>query len=212
MKHVKRFVCIALTLFLSVGLVEVNAKEDYSEKQMKRFEKSAEKSAKKRVKELKKEKWLYNGSADLQMKLADHMLETNEFGGTGIERVIDIPEAPSIVVGEKLARSNVEQDFAREIRTMLKGQIDTHTKADGKYANDIYIDNWSAKVVQELKGDIRKNIVLSKKNKDNTYWVRVYFVLDQNSRRRALEDIAAEIKDDNELAAAIRRAAEGADE
>lgn len=212
MKNVKRFVCVALALLFSVGVMEINAREDYSEKQMKRFEKAAEKSAKKRSKELKKEKWMYNGSADLEMKLTDHMLMTNEFGGTGIERVIDIPEAPSIVVGEKLARSNVEQDFAREIRTMLKGEIDTHTKADGKYANDLYIDNWSAKVVQELKGDIHKNIVLSRKNKDNTYWVRVFFVIDQNSRRRALEDIANEIKDDNELAAAIRRAAEGADE
>lgn len=204
----KKFIYLALSLIVALATVDVNA-TDYTEKQMKKFEKSAEKSAKKRAKQFKKEKWMYAGSADLEMKLVDHMLETEEFGGDGVERVVDIPNAASIVIGEKLARSNAEQDLAREIRTMLQGAIDTHTKSDGKYANDIYIDNWSARVVQELKGDITKSFTLSKKNKDNTYWVRVYFIVGGESRRRALDKIADEIKDDNELAKAIREAAKG---
>lgn len=204
----KRIIYIALSLFVAFAAVETGAK-DLTEKQMKKFEKSAEKSAKKRANEFKKEKWMYSGSADLQTKIMDHMLDTEEFGGDGVERVIDIPAAASIVIGEKLARSNAEQDLAREIRTMLQGAIDTHTKSDGKYANDIYIDNWSARVSQELKNDLTKSFTLSKKNKDNTYWVRVYFVVGGESRRRALDKIADEIKDDNELAKAIREAARG---
>lgn len=204
----KKFIYLALSLIVAFAAVEVNAK-DATEKQMKKYEKAAEKSAKKRAKEFKKDKWMYSGSADLELKLVDHMLETEEFGGDGVERVVDIAEANSIVIGEKLARSNAEQDLAREIRTMLQGAIDTHTKSDGKYANDIYIDNWSARVSQELKSDLTKSFTLSKKNKNGTFWVRVYYIVGGESRRRAMDKIANEIKDDNELADAIRKAARG---
>lgn len=204
----KKFIYLAMSLLVAFAAVNVNAKDDI-EKAMKKYEKAAEKSAKKRAKEFKKEKWVYSGTADLELKLTDHMLETEEFGGEGLERVVDIPNAASIVVGEKLARSNAEQELAREIRLMLQGAIDTHTKSDGKYANDIYIDNWSARVSQELKNDIKKSFTLSRKNKDGSYYVRVYYIVGGDSRRRALDKIADEIKDDNELAKAIRQAAKG---
>lgn len=204
----KKIIYLALSLFVSFAAIEASA-ADYSEKQMKKFEKTAEKSAKKRAKEFKKEKWMYNGTADLEFKIMDHMLETEEFGGEGEERVVDIPSAASIVIGEKLARSNAEQDFARETRSMLQGAIDTHTKSDGKYANDILIDNWAARVSQELKNDLAKSFTLYKKNKDNTYWVRVYFIVGNNARKKALDRLADEIRDDNELSNAIRKAAAG---
>lgn len=202
----KKFACIALSFTMAFFFTNAVAKTP-AEKKQQQYEKAAQSSAKKRAKEFKKEKWLYSGSADLEIKLYDHMLETEDFGGDGIERVVDIPDAASIVVGEKLARSNAEQELAREIRTMLQGAIETHTKSDGKYANDIYIDNWSARVSQELKNDIKKSFTVSKKNGNGTYWVRVYYIVGGDSRRRALDKIADEIKDDNELAKAIREAA-----
>lgn len=204
----KKIISVLLIAVLGIAAADVTAKV-YTEKEMKHFTKMAEKSSKKRAKELKKEKWVYNGTADLETKLLTHMLKTEEFGGEYVERVVDVIDAPSVTIGEKLARSNAEQDIAREIRTMLKGIIDTHMTAESRYSNDIYLDNWTAKVAQELNGTIQKDIVLYKKNKDNTFTVRVIFVANADSRRQALRDLANEIADDIELSNAIRRAAEG---
>ena len=206
----KTIISALLVAVLAIATADVTAKV-YTEKEMKQFAKLAAKSAKSRAKQLQKEKWVYSGTADLQYKLEMILLKTEEFGGDCVERVAEISDAPTVAIGEKLARSSVEQDISREIRTMIKGIIDTHTKVDSRYHNDVYIDNWTAQVAQELNGNVQKSLVLYKKNKDNTYTVRVVFLTSIDARRIALESLAREITDDNELAAAIRAAALGTD-
>lgn len=210
---------LLLTVAFIVPMVtnaeQIGNENTYSAKEMKEFQKEAEKTAKNRMKQFKKEKWDFNGSGMLETKLKRHYAKLEDFGGTCEERIGDKEAAGSISIGEKMARSAVTEDYTREIREMIEGTVDTHSSHKNDNENDIYIDNWTSKAVQEIQGDIQKSFTIYKKNNDGTYHVRVYFLLDKRNslaaQKRALEGLANDIKNDNELSDAIRKAAKDLD-
>lgn len=204
----KKLLTIVLALMVGFGTVVVADSSNLSEKEIKEIKKDAEKSAKKRVKEFKKQKWEYNGTSDLETKVEKYIIQTDEQIGTGQECIVELNNVSDLSVGEKMARIKAAQEYSAELRTMLIGTIDTHSSVKGEYTSDVYIDNWTAKVSQEVKSSIHKSFVLYKKDKKTgKYTLRVYYVIDNNTRKKALEDLADEIKDDAKLSDAIRRAA-----
>lgn len=204
----KKILIIIAAICIGLGNVAMAQSSQLSEKEIKEIKKDAAKSAKNRVKELKKQKWEYNGTSDLETKIERYIIQTDDQIGTGSESIVELNNVADLSVGEKVARIKAGQEYAAELRTMVAGTIDTHTSVKGEYTSDIYLDNWSAKVAQEIKSSIHKSFVLYKKDKKTgKYNIRVYFVVDNNSRKKALEDLADEIKGDAELSAAIRRAA-----
>lgn len=204
----KKLLTIVLALMVGFGTVVVADSTNLSEKEIKEIKKDAEKSAKKRVKEFKKQKWEYNGTSDLETKVEKYIIQTDEQIGTGQECIVELNNVSDLSVGEKMARIKAAQEYSAELRTMLVGTIDTHSSVKGEYTSDVYLDNWTAKVSQEVKSSIHKSFVLYKKDKKTgKYSLRVYYVIDNNTRKKALEDLADEIKDDAKLSDAIRRAA-----
>ncbi len=204
----KKLLTIVLALMVGFGTVVVADSSNLSEKEIKEIKKDAEKSAKKRVKEFKKQKWEYNGTSDLETKVEKYIIQTDEQIGTGQECIVELNNVSDLSVGEKMARIKAAQEYSAELRTMLIGTIDTHSSVKGEYTSDVYIDNWTAKVSQEVKSSIHKSFVLYKKDKKTgKYTLRVYYVIDNNTRKKAFEDLADEIKDDAKLSDAIRRAA-----
>lgn len=204
----KKLLTIVLALMVGFGTVVVADSNNLSEKEIKEIKKDAEKSAKKRVKEFKKQKWEYNGTSDLETKVEKYIIQTDEQIGTGQEYIVELNNVSDLSVGEKMARIRAAQEYSAELRTMLVGTIDTHSSVKGEYTSDVYLDNWTAKVSQEVKSSIHKSFVLYKKDKKTgKYSLRVYYVIDNNTRKKALEDLADEIKDDAKLSDAIRRAA-----
>lgn len=204
----KKLLTIVLALMVGFGTVVVADSNNLSEKEIKEIKKEAEKSAKKRVKEFKKQKWEYNGTSDLETKVEKYIIQTDEQIGTGQECIVELNNVSDLSVGEKMARIKAAQEYSAELRTMLIGTIDTHSSVKGEYTSDVYIDNWTAKVSQEVKSSIHKSFVLYKKDKKTgKYTLRVYYVIDNNTRKKAFEDLADEIKDDAKLSDAIRRAA-----
>lgn len=204
----KKLLTIVLALMVGFGTVVVADSSNLSEKEIKEIKKNAEKSAKKRVKEFKKQKWEYNGTSDLETKVEKYIIQTDEQIGTGQECIVELNNVSDLSVGEKMARIKAAQEYSAELRTMLIGTIDTHSSVKGEYTSDVYLDNWTAKVSQEVKSSIHKSFVLYKKDKKTgKYTLRVYYVIDNNTRKKALEDLADEIKDDAKLSDAIRRAA-----
>lgn len=204
----KKLLTIVLALMVGFGTVVVADSSNLSEKEIKEIKKDAEKSAKKRVKEFKKQKWEYNGTSDLETKVEKYIIQTDEQIGTGQECIVELNNVSDLSVGEKMARIKAAQEYSAELRTMLIGTIDTHSSVKGEYTSDVYLDNWTAKVSQEVKSSIHKSFVLYKKDKKTgKYSLRVYYVIDNNTRKKALEDLADEIKDDAKLSDAIRRAA-----
>lgn len=204
----KKLLTIVLALMVGFGTVVVADSSNLSEKEIKEIKKDAEKSAKKRVKEFKKQKWEYNGTSDLETKVEKYIIQTDEQIGTGQECIVELNNVSDLSVGEKMARIKAAQEYSAELRTMLVGTIDTHSSVKGEYTSDVYIDNWTAKVSQEVKSSIHKSFVLYKKDKKTgKYSLRVYYVIDNNTRKKAFEDLADEIKDDAKLSDAIRRAA-----
>lgn len=204
----KKLLTIVLALMVGFGTVVVADSSNLSEKEIKEIKKDAEKSAKKRVKEFKKQKWEYNGTSDLETKVEKYIIQTDEQIGTGQECIVELNNVSDLSVGEKMARIKAAQEYSAELRTMLVGTIDTHSSVKGEYTSDVYLDNWTAKVSQEVKSSIHKSFVLYKKDKKTgKYTLRVYYVIDNNTRKKALEDLADEIKDDAKLSDAIRRAA-----
>jgi|GEM_PF-5090646 len=204
----KKLLTIVLALMVGFGTVVVADSSNLSEKEIKEIKKDAEKSAKKRVKEFKKQKWEYNGTSDLETKVEKYIIQTDEQIGTGQECIVELNNVSDLSVGEKMARIKAAQEYSAELRTMLIGTIDTHSSVKGEYTSDVYIDNWTAKVSQEVKSSIHKSFVLYKKDKKTgKYSLRVYYVIDNNTRKKAFEDLADEIKDDAKLSDAIRRAA-----
>ena len=204
----KKLLTIVLALMVGFGTVVVADSNNLSEKEIKEIKKEAEKSAKKRVKEFKKQKWEYNGTSDLETKVEKYIIQTDEQIGTGQECIVELNNVNDLSVGEKMARIKAAQEYSAELRTMLVGTIDTHSSVKGEYTSDVYLDNWTAKVSQEVKSSIHKSCVHYKKDKKTgKYTLRVYYVIDNNTRKKALEDLADEIKDDAKLSDAIRRAA-----
>lgn len=204
----KKLLTIVLALMVGFGTVVVADSSNLSEKEIKEIKKDAEKSAKKRVKEFKKQKWEYNGTSDLETKVEKYIIQTDEQIGTGQECIVELNNVSDLSVGEKMARIKAAQEYSAELRTMLIGTIDTHSSVKGEYTSDVYIDNWTAKISQEVKSSIHKSFVLYKKDKKTgKYSLRVYYVIDNNTRKKAFEDLADEIKDDAKLSDAIRRAA-----
>lgn len=179
-----------LNLIAAVALImaplTMTARNDdgtYTKKEMQRFEKDAQKQAKNMTKQLKKEGWKLNGSGDLQMMLEKHMLKLSDFGGNGTEFVGNANDIRNLNSASRMARMAAATAYAEQSQMALKERIDGSDVILDADQRQTLIAGYEARVAKELNGEITKSIELYKKNKNGTYDVRAFYVVDEQAAR-----------------------------
>lgn len=202
----KRAAALLLIVFLGIGVTAYAG----GDKEQKRYAKEAEKLAKKRAKELKKEKWVFNGANTLENALENYYLETEpSCGGDKESRSYDINNAKSIPLGEKRMLMNAQTEYIQEIKTAISGSIADHNAQTNDEQLEAYVSDVEARIAGELKGDVKRAFTLYKQNKNGTFLVRGFFIIDSNSTARKLDRYADQFQKDEDIANAIRKAARG---
>lgn len=202
----KRAAALLLIAFLGFGVTAYAG----GDKEQKRYTKEAEKLAKKRAKELKKEKWVFNGANTLENALVNYYLETEpSCGGDKEARSYDINNAKSIPLGEKRLLTNAQTEYIQEIKTAINGSIADHNAQTNDEQLEAYVSDVEARIAGELKGDVKRSFTIYKQNKNGSFLVRGFFIIDANSSARKLDRYADQLQKDEEIANAIRKAAHG---
>lgn len=199
----KIFKVVMLVLAIGVAAPSISAQTyGLTEKEIKENKKTAEKQAKNTAKQLKKEKWIYPGAGTLENELTNYLMATEFSNGKRVGVPETITQAPSIRRGESEARSAAENDFVREIRIAIKGEIaELSGNASGDYV-ETQVDEWSKKVAQELNGDIKRHFYIYKENPNHTFQVRVYFSRPEVSGNSAFKN---QLKNNREFIEDIRK-------
>lgn len=183
----KRILNLILTLVIMAAVPSVafavNEDGTYTEKEMKEFRKQAEKMGKSKAKEFKKQGWSINGSGDLAMMLTKHYLKTENFGGKGIELQGNANGIKNLSTAIMSARLAATREYAAQVGTALKEKIEGSNTIVGNIDSQNLIAGFEARVAQELKGEINPSIVMYKKNKDGSYEVMSFFVVDPDATK-----------------------------
>lgn len=202
----KKIIALLLIAFLGIGVTAYAG----GDKEQKRYAKEAEKLAKKRAKELKKEKWVFNGATSFENALEKYYLETEpSCGGEKEARSYDIDNAKSISLGEKRMLMNAQTEYIQEIKTAISGSIADHNSQTNDESLEAYVADVEARIAGELKGDVKRSFTIYKQNKNGTFLVRGFFIIDTNSSARKLDRYADQLQQDENIADAIRKAAHG---
>lgn len=196
---------LALTIVaLPATLSARNDDGTYTKKEMKQFEKDAEKQAKKMAKNLKKEGWKINGSGDLEMMFEKHLLKLADFGGKGVEYVGNANNVKNLNSAARMARMGAATAYAELCQLALKERIDGSDVILDSDQRQTLIAGYEARVAKELNGELTKSVEIYKKNKNGTYDVRAFFVVDEEAalaaKLRSLRAEAEYMKLSKELA------------
>jgi len=201
-------VAIAL-LAMPVTVAARNEDGTYTKKEMQQFRKDAEKQAKKMAKTLKKEGWKINGSGDLELMLSKHMLKLTDFGGNGTEYVGNANDIRNLNSASRMARMAATTAYAEQCQMALKERIDGSDVILDSDQRQTLIAGYEARVAKELNGEIVKSLELYKKNKNGTYDVRAFFIVDEeaalSAKLRALRAEADYMKLSSEIADQISK-------
>lgn len=183
----KKILNLILTLVIMAAVpsvaLAINEDGTYTAKEMKEFRKQAEKMAKNKAKEFKKQGWNINGSGDLAMMLNKHYLKTENFGGKGIELQGNSNGIKNLSTAIMSARLAATREYAAQVGTALKEKIEGSNTIVGNIDSQNLIAGFEARVAQELKGEINPSIVMYKKNKDGSYEVMSFFVVDPDATK-----------------------------
>lgn len=192
----KKFFLLIVLLVTGAAMVGAQTKE--FKKQQAEYTKIAEKLAKKQAKDISKAKWEYSGVLPLEKALTQYYLEVvPECGGKnrGIDHEV---AAQSIADAERRLLLNAQQLYAQEVQAMLGADIAQSVNSDDKQAFDQYVSRVAAKVMHEFNGDIRRVILLKKRNPNGQGWtVRGYYVIDEEAGQVRARRIAQQVKDNN---------------
>ncbi|MCM1348743.1 MAG: hypothetical protein NC338_04960 [Firmicutes bacterium] len=208
----KTFLQIILAFAIMAVPVTMQARNEdgsYTKKEMQRFEKEAQKQAKNMAKELKKEGWKLNGSGDLQLMIEKHLLKLADFGGNGTEYVGNANDIKNLNSASRMARMAASTAYAEQSQMALKERIDGSDVILDADQRQTLIAGYEARVAKELNGEITKSIELYKKNKNGTYDVRAFYVVDEEAARatklRALRAEAEYMKLSTDIANQISK-------
>lgn len=158
--------------------------------------KDAEKDAKKEVKKLTKEKWEYSGVGTFEKALVAYWLSTENYGGKYEGQKVMINNVSSLRKGEMMLLSDAQAAYAQTVQSKLMGSTET---AAGE--EDILVNATVIKFLADIKGDVKKQIVLYRKNPNGTYDMQGYFLIDTNATEAKLR----KLQQDGEISEEIRR-------
>ena len=199
-----------LLLVALIGLGSSMAYADSSSKEQKQWTKNAEKMAKKTAKDLKKQKWLFNGTSSLEHALMNYYLATDsQCGGTKEGKTAQVDGMKSMSLAEKKILMNAQTEYIQELKTAIQGSIVDHSSQTNDEALEAYVSDIEARISGEIKGDVRRAFSVYRQEKNGTYTVRGFIIIDVNSSARKLDKYADQFNKDENIADAIRKAARG---
>ncbi|MCR5820304.1 MAG: hypothetical protein K6F94_05075 [Bacteroidaceae bacterium] len=179
MKHV--FYAL-LALFM---LTSVNSYAQYD----KALRKAQEKEYKQKMKQYKKEKWTIYGSAhSLEVALLKHYKQLEQLGDNGVQVMGEASNFKSKNIGKQAAMNNACVTYARNAGSTLKGRIATDMMGDADDSSkefDRFYAAYSATVEKEIKGEMRESFSIIQTNKDGTFNMQVYYIVDEEAASKA---------------------------
>lgn len=198
------------SMSLSTPNVMAQASKEYL-KQHKIDRKAAENIAKKQAKLLKKDKWEYTGVVPLEIALTNYYMKTlEECGGEFSGQEHEVNGVKSSSIGEKMLLLNAQALYAQEIQTMLGADLAQSTNAGAGNDFDAYVARVAAKTKHEFYGDIKREILLKKRDPDGKTWsFRGYFVIDKNASMARARQIANQIDRNNDIIDSIHESVLG---
>lgn len=183
MKTLLNLIMALAIVALPMSIAARNDDGTYTKKEMQRFEKDAQKQAKNMAKQLKKEGWKLNGSGDMQLMLERHMLKLTEFGGNGTEFVGNANDIKNLNSASRMARMAASTAYAEQSQMALKERIDGSDVILDSDQRQTLIAGYEARVAKELNGEITRSVELYKQNKNGTFDVRAFYVVDEEAAR-----------------------------
>lgn len=196
----KKFLVLAVCAVLSFGMVTATAQSKEYKKEQKANAKAAEKAAKQQAKTLKKEKWEYSGAIPLETALASYYEKLTDFGGTMEGQEHEVNDAKSVSIAEKRLLLDAQTAYAQEVKTMLGADLANQASSRDGVDMDVYAGRVAAKVMHEFNGDVRRAILLKKKNPNGKTWtVRGYYLIDIEGGAARAARVAKAIEENNGL-------------
>lgn len=209
----KKILAMMLAVVIGMAGVTAYAADKSDAKQQKEWRKNAEKLAKKQLKTIKKEKWLTNSTSPIEEALVRYYMATDPgCGGKGRGVAYDVNNAKSLSLGERRALTMAQNTYVQETQAMIIGEIAEHAASRNEDGDEVMISDVKTKIKDELQGDVLRAFTLYKENKDKTFWVRTYFIIDSESSAVKLKNLSKRVASDEEMARAIKKAADGIQE
>ncbi len=168
--------------------------------QNKLLEKAQKKEYKEKIKEFKKEGWkLYGSSRSIEVALLTHYDKLAKLGDNGYEVMGEASRFKSKNVGKMMAVNNACNLYARNAGSHIKGRVlsDLSGDADKPDAEfEHFYAAYESLVEKEIKGEMQESFSVIKDNKDGTYSMQTFFIINEDAavkaRIRAMENAMKE--------------------
>ena len=168
--------------------------------QNKALEKAQRKEYQKKIKEFKKENWkVFGTSRTFEVALLQHYDKLNNLGDNGQEIVGVATKFKSKNIGHQMAINNACMTYAQQAGSQLKGRIVSDINGNGSDSEGEFEKLYAAYerlVEKEIKGEMKESFSVIRDNKDGTFEMQAFFIVDENAavaaRLRAMENAARE--------------------
>ena len=168
--------------------------------QNKLLEKAQKKEYKAKIKEFKKEGWkLYGSSRTIEVALLTHYDKLRQLGENGYEVMGEASSFKSKNVGKQMSINNACNIYSRNAGSHVKGRVVSDLAGDANNT-DVEFEHFYAAyetlVEKEIKGEMQESFSVIKDNKDGTYSMQTFFIINEDAavkaRIRAMENAMKE--------------------
>ena len=162
--------------------------------------KAQKKEYKAKIKEFKKEGWkLYGSSRTIEVALLTHYDKLQQLGDNGYEVMGEASSFKSKNVGKQMAINNACNIYARNAGSHVKGRVVSDLAGDANNTDaefEHFYAAYETLVEKEIKGEMQESFSVIKDNKDGTYSMQTFFIINEDAavkaRIRAMENAMKE--------------------
>ena len=162
--------------------------------------KAQKKEYKAKIKEFKKEGWkLYGSSRTIEVALLTHYDKLQQLGDNGYEVMGEASSFKSKNVGKQMAINNACNIYARNAGSHVKGRVVSDLAGDANNTDaefEHFYAAYETLVEKEIKGEMQESFSVIKDNKNGTYSMQTYFIINEDAavkaRIRAMENAMKE--------------------
>ena len=168
--------------------------------QNKLLEKAQKKEYKAKIKEFKKEGWkLYGSSRTIEVALLTHYDKLRQLGENGYEVMGEASSFKSKNVGKQMSINNACNIYSRNAGSHVKGRVVSDLAGDVNNTDaefELFYAAYETLVEKEIKGEMQESFSVIKDNKDGTYSMQTFFIINEDAavkaRIRAMENAMKE--------------------
>lgn len=168
--------------------------------QNKLLEKAQKKEYKAKIKEFKKEGWkLYGSSRTIEVALLTHYDKLRQLGENGYEVMGEASSFKSKNVGKQMSINNACNIYSRNAGSHVKGRVVSDLAGDVNNTDaefEHFYAAYATLVEKEIKGEMQESFSVIKDNKDGTYSMQTFFIINEDAavkaRIRAMENAMKE--------------------